>query len=108
MDTTTILTVLLGSSVILEIVKAILDWLKSKKINLAKLATTVDVLANSQQILMRDRIKWLAKKYISAGEVDIDDLAILEEMYQRYHELGGNGFVDSLMQRVRNLDVKGE
>ena len=107
MDTTiTILTVILGSSVVLEIVKAIIGWLQSKKVNLTALAGTVSKLANAQQISMRDRIKWLAKKYIQAGEIDIDDLAILEEMYSSYHDLGGNGYIETVMTCVRSLPVK--
>ena len=101
-----ILSYILGSTVVLEIVKAVIGWIQSKKVNLTDLAGTVLKVASAQKISMRDRIKWLAKKHIQAGEIDIDDLAILEEMYSSYHDLGGNGYIETVMTCVRSLPVK--
>lgn len=51
------------------------------------------------------KIKELAKQYIQQGEVTQEDLQDLERLYDSYHALGGNGFLDNLMNAVRKLKI---
>ena len=53
-------------------------------------------------------IKSLATDAIWAGHISTEDLKFLEECYSEYKRLGGNGFADTLMARVRVLPIKEE
>lgn len=58
--------------------------------------------------LMYDRIKHLANSYLRRGWITSEELEDLISMHSVYHnELKGNGFLDSLMERVKSLPVKG-
>lgn len=93
-----ILIAILGSSSIATIITAIINALlnNSKRYKL---------LEDANRIIMKDRIKHLAKSYISRGTVTSEELEDLHEMHQCYHDLGGNGFLDALMISVRNLPL---
>lgn len=59
------------------------------------------------KILLYDKIKYLAKKHIAAGEISAEDLEDLMAMHKIYHDdLGGNGYLDSLMASVKRLPIK--
>ncbi|MBQ7746012.1 MAG: hypothetical protein IJT92_00945 [Spirochaetia bacterium] len=51
-------------------------------------------------------IKTLATDAIWAGYISTEDLQFLEKAYKEYKRLGGNGFADTLMNRVRMLPIK--
>ena len=89
---------ILGSSSIATIVTAIINAI----INNSK---RYKLLERSNQIIMKDRIKHLAKSYICRGTITSEELEDLHEMHQCYHELGGNGFLDALMTTVKNLPL---
>ena len=59
------------------------------------------------QVLLYARIKELGRHYISEGEIDAEDLEDIIEMHRVYHdELGGNGYLDTLMENVKKLPIK--
>lgn len=59
------------------------------------------------RIILYDRIKWMGKKYLDAGEISQEDLEDLIIMHQIYHdELKGNGFLDTIMFNVKKLPLK--
>lgn len=64
--------------------------------------------ANNDLLLAiaRDRIKHNCRKFIEVGEVTLDELEDLENLHVCYHDGGGNGYCESLMQKVRALPVK--
>ena len=54
-----------------------------------------------------DRIKYLGRKFISAGEIRLEDLEDLIEMHKIYHDtLDGNGYLDSVMKAVNGLKIR--
>ena len=56
------------------------------------------------RILLYDRIKHLGKKYVSRGNITLEEMEDLHTMHKIYHEeLAGNGFLDSLMKTVDSL-----
>lgn len=58
------------------------------------------------RILLYDRIKYLGRHYLSAGKVSSEDLEDLIAMHKVYHDdLGGNGYLDSIMGRVKALPI---
>ena len=66
----------------------------------------MDVLIESQKVNTRDRIAYLGRSYIKAGEVTFDDRDNLVDMHRLYHELGGNGHLDTIMAEVMKLPLK--
>lgn len=62
-------------------------------------------IAAGVMLLLQDKIKYLAKKYIAAGCISAEDLEDLLRMYEVYHQLGGNGYLDTLIQAVKALKI---
>lgn len=66
-----------------------------------------DGIAEGVMYLLYDRIKYLAKHYISDGAISPEDLEDLTNMWVCYHDtLGGNGYLDTLMNAVKRLPIK--
>jgi hypothetical protein len=65
----------------------------------------VDALVDANKVLMIDKVRWLGKKYISEGEISLEDKENLLEMYKAYKRLGGNGHLDTVMDEVNHLKV---
>lgn len=78
---------------------------------LRDLSRKMDVLFLADRTLLYDRIKHLAKSYISRGWVTVEELEDLNRMHDVYHDtdkLNGNGFLYDLMNTVNNsLEIKG-
>ena len=51
-------------------------------------------------------IKTMGTDAIFSGYVQPEDLRFLEECFAEYKRLGGNGFADTLMNRVRVLPLR--
>lgn len=58
------------------------------------------------QAMLRDRLRYLGKKYVTQGWVSMEDKEDWENMYQQYHGLGKNGVMDGLRERVLNLQTE--
>lgn len=68
-----------------------------------------DGIAEGVQLLLYDRIKYLAKHHIAAEQISPDELEDISRMWECYHDpdgLNGNGYLDSLMQAVKRLPVR--
>ena len=68
-----------------------------------------DGIAEGVQLLLYDRIKYLAKHHITAEQISPDELEDITRMWECYHDpegLNGNGYLDSLMQAVKRLPVR--
>ena len=65
-------------------------------------------LTVAMRMLMYDRIKHLGNSYLKRSYISSEELADLIEMHRVYHDtLKGNGFLDTLMEKVKALPVKG-
>jgi hypothetical protein len=65
----------------------------------------VDALVDATKVQMIDRVRWLGRSYIEAGEIRLEDKENLKEMYKAYKRLGGNGHLDTIMDEVNHLKV---
>ena len=73
---------------------------------IGQLRRDVSSLRVGEQVILRDRIKYLGKNYIKSGSIDFDDRQDLVDMHRVYHDdLGGNGNLDSLMADVMELPL---
>lgn len=80
-------------------IKKILDILD-------KLEKRLDIAAQNDKVILKDRIKYLATTYIHEGKVSYDDKKNLKEMWSIYHYgLKGNGDLDDLMNLIDNLPL---
>lgn len=65
-----------------------------------------DDIKTALRILLYDRIKHLARSYIRKGSITTGDLEDLMMMHKVYHDiLNGNGFLDELMEAVKELPI---
>lgn len=94
-----IVIAILGSSSVAAIVTAIINAIISQT-KMYKLLVTAD------RIILKDRIKHLAKTYIVRGYIMSDELEDIHEMHNCYHDLGGNGFLNTLMKKVDDLECR--
>lgn len=62
-----------------------------------------DAIGLGVQALLRDRIIHTYNHYTEKGYCPIYALENIEEMYQQYHALGGNGTITELCSRLKEL-----
>ena len=55
--------------------------------------------------MLRDRLLQGYKHYMEKGWADLDDRANLENVWQQYHALGGNGDMNDLRRTFRHLPM---
>lgn len=111
-NTLTIIGLVLASSVLAALINQLGETIRQKlKHNYDTEDTETQELKaikDGLKWVMFDKIRHLGLKYIEAGEVDFDERRILKEMHTSYHDgLGGNGDLDSLMESVYELPLKG-
>jgi hypothetical protein len=67
-------------------------------------ANKIDEIKQGQKIILYDRIRYLGKNYIKAGEIEFDDRAILHKMHNAYKALGGDDEGDDLSTIMKEID----
>ena len=71
---------------------------------IADIEGRLEGLKKAQKIMMQDRIRHLAEKYIEAGSISFDNFNDLKTMHEIYHnDLHGNGFLNDIMDDVKEL-----
>lgn len=91
----TIIIAIISSGAITTLLNYILQRL-DKKSNINK----------ALMCLLGYEIKGECRRLIKSNEIDLDDLQQLQELNSLYHEMGGNGYVKTLMDKVNKLEVK--
>ena len=72
-----------------------------------QLQDPVNALIVADRTILYDRIKHLAKSYIKRGYITVEEYEDLKRMHKVYHdELGGNGFLDAIMEEVDKLEKR--
>jgi len=87
---------------------SVVMWKLQQKAQIqAQKTSKEDDIAKGIRMLLYDRIKHLGNSYIHKGYVTSEELEDLTAMHHIYHNnLNGNGFLDDLMSRVKNLPIK--
>ena len=66
-----------------------------------------DTLGVGMKALLHDRImQAYGYFYREQGYCSIHDMENIEDMFQAYKGLGGNGIIDELMERIRDLPTE--
>lgn len=64
-----------------------------------------DSLAAGMQIMLRLELISLAEKYLAKGYCTVEEKELFTAVYNAYHNLGKNGVMDDLYNRVLSLPV---
>ena len=100
-DMTAIIVAVIGSGIINTILTHFIN-LREKKVS------NQDEYGKALRLLMKDRLRFLCRKYIEQGWIYEDELEDLIAMHHCYHNgLKGNGFLDKQMEKVNSLEVRG-
>ena len=78
---------------------------------MTKLITIQSCLDNNNKAdlkKMRYSIVRAGEEYVTLGRITIRQLKSLEEMFDEYHDRNGNGYVATLMTKIRELPVIGK
>jgi len=70
--------------------------------------TRVDALVKAQKVMMIDRVRYLSKSYIKQECITLEDKENLQDMYNAYKALGGNGHLETAMSEVEKIRVASE
>ena len=98
---TEIIVAVIGSGLLTTIINRIFNFLDRR----AELRSGV---THGVRLVLKDRLRFLCVRYIEQGWIYEDELEDLISMHSAYHDtLKGNGYLDELMDRVKNLPMKG-
>lgn len=98
MDRTVIIAIV-SSGAFTAIVNAVINFLNKK--NEAK-----SNINKALMCLLGYEIKSECRRLIKERSVELNDYEQLQELNTLYKDMGGNGFVKSLMDKVSKLEVK--
>ena len=100
-----------GCTGIFNLVTVILQHRWSKKEmkdeRLDAIEESLDAIKEAQRATMEERIRYLVGHYNCKGEITIMEKANLKDMHKRYVGVGGNGNLDTEMQLLDGIPVKG-
>lgn len=102
----TILTGVVGWLVklVLDSLKAYKDESKHWRVGMDK---KIDNINDATQATMRTTILHYCEKYITRGWITSEELASLSDMHSKYKLIKpDNGFIDSYVERVKQLQIK--
>ena len=92
-----ILIAVLGSSAVASLISGIFMLINNRRRRKTGLESGI-------RILLYDRIKELGAQYIKQDRITFEQYEDLLKMHSVYHsELGGNGFLDDIMRRVKSI-----
>lgn len=96
----TIIVALIGSGVFNTLLTCYLN-------NKSKRKEELDLVMKAQRLLMKKELRSLCSHCNSQGWIYEDELEDLMAMHTCYHnDLKGNGFLDSEMARVQQLEIR--
>lgn len=61
-------------------------------------------LMTGLRAILRDRLLTLLTQYEQAGSINVQDWQNVNQLYQSYHDLGGNDIVTALYRNVQKLN----
>lgn len=86
----------------------IINTLKAQGVDLQNIKSKEEHLEHETRCAWRYRIRTLCHAYIQRGWMSHDEFSQLQEMYNLYTAIGGNGQTKELYERTMRLDIKTE
>lgn len=82
---------------------AVLSWFLKR---ISGKIRRLELVEGGMQALLRDRIIQAYNKCVDRGYCPIYERDNIEKLYASYHELGGNGTITELMNKVRVMPTE--
>lgn len=100
-STLTIIVAILGSGALSTLISQVCTYLTKRE-------DKKSGVAEGMRLILKDRLRFLCAHYIAQGWIYADELEDLIVMHDCYHsKLNGNGYLDTLMSKVKALEVRG-
>lgn len=101
MDATTIIVAIIGSGVLNTLLAQLIAAREERK-------DKNHAMRKATRLLMKTQLRSLCMQYINQGWIYEDELEDIIAMHSCYHDdLNGNGFLNELMERVKDLEIRG-
>ncbi len=71
-----------------------------------RVQTEGEAIRRGLMALLRSHIMELWERCVERGYVHIHTMEIVQDMYDQYHDLGGNGTVTKLVEDLKKLPVR--
>lgn len=68
--------------------------------------TKTSKIERAIKALLHDRISWLSEKHIAAGKITSEDFRVINDLFEAYRDVGGNGTITRLMTAVQQLKIE--
>mgnify|MGYP001285064206 CR=1 FL=1 len=95
-----VLAAIIGSGAFSALISGGFGLLRDRK-------TGKDGVREGVRQLLYNEIKRTGRQYLAAGKISSEDLEDFIDTHRIYHdELSGNGYLDGILQKVLQLDVK--
>ena len=65
-----------------------------------------ELIEEGMLALLHDRLFQACSHYIACGSISLSELNNLEQLYDKYHRLGGNGTGTEVYERCRKLKIQ--
>ena len=89
-----IVIAIIGSGALSTVISAVIGWL-----------TTRGTIRDGVRGSLYFQIRQTGLECIHEGKIDADTLEAICKAYDTYEKLGGNGYIDSIMERVNRLPI---
>ena len=95
----TIIVAIISSGAFTTIVNFIINYLNQKRESKSNISKAL-------MCLLGYEIKGECERVIRENKITMNDYQQLTELNDLYHEMGGNGYVKSLMDKVKTLSIE--
>lgn len=89
-------------------ITVILDDIKQKGIDIQRLGGKQEHLEKETRCAWRYRIRQLCHAYLARGWISHEEYSQLQEMFNLYTAIGGNGQTKELYEKTINLEMKSD
>ena len=97
----TIIVAIIGSGALSALISGIFQLLNKRSEKKSGLEKGV-------QLLLLDRLREQGKEYLADGHISTEEMKAYDELYRAYHALGGNGFADTIYNKVKGLPIEAD
>lgn len=98
MDITSIIVAILSSSLLSSLLAFVFEMIRARR-------DTKSNSAKADRLILLYVIKASGKAYLEANEVSAIELSAFNDTYKCYKDLGGDGYADTIHEKVNNLNV---
>ena len=103
--TDAVLIAVLGSGALSALISGVFGLVSAKMKKNIKDKIQCEAIQGAVRQLLYDRAKYLCKAHLERGFIASNDLEDLLKLHKNYRELGGNGYLNDLMEAVSKLRI---